>query len=140
MMELKDRVEKILSITSRCDAEYASEFRCIWEYNKPKGLRNTGGYLLWLTHPNKYSGQEERYQKESKETMAFSELLAELPGMIELIKDQQARIEELEGALKEANILFNRLWDEVEPFDLPLENEIRDVILKVESILGIKSI
>jgi len=39
----------------------------IFEYGKPKGIRDRGGYLLFFPTVSKYTDQQERYDRELAE-------------------------------------------------------------------------
>lgn len=53
------------------------ELQIIYEYNKPHGIRDETGFLLFFVDIHKYSNQEERYRKEIVEQYKLADYLLE---------------------------------------------------------------
>lgn len=51
------------------------EIQIIYENNKPKGIRDKGGYLFFFTKITKYTNQEERYREEIEEQFKLADYL-----------------------------------------------------------------
>lgn len=51
------------------------KLKITYENNKPHGIRDDGGYLLFFTKITKYSGQDERYRKEVEEQFKLADFL-----------------------------------------------------------------
>ena len=47
----------------------------VYKNNKPHGIRDDGGFLLFFTNITKYTGQEERYRDEINEQLALADYL-----------------------------------------------------------------
>jgi len=52
--------------------ELSNEVQIIYQYGRPYGIRNKGGYLLFFSTVDRYEGQDARYKKET----ALQEVLA----------------------------------------------------------------
>lgn len=52
-----------------------SDVRIVYRYNRPYGIRDKGGYLLFFTDRHKYSGQEERYRQELEQQFKLADYL-----------------------------------------------------------------
>lgn len=53
------------------------EAKVIYQHNKPHGIRNKNGYLLFFPRISKYSGQEERYRNELDEQFKLADSLCD---------------------------------------------------------------
>jgi len=51
------------------------DLKVIYRNNKPYGIRNNGGYLLFFTDITKFEGQDERYAEEIKQQSALAEII-----------------------------------------------------------------
>lgn len=49
--------------------------KIIYKNNKPYGIRDDGGYLLFFPHISKYSDQEDRYRDEIEEQFRLADML-----------------------------------------------------------------
>lgn len=52
-----------------------AKIQVIFHNNKPHGIRDSGGFLLFFSNITKYPGQEERYRREIEEQFALSDYL-----------------------------------------------------------------
>ena len=52
-----------------------NDIRIIHKNNKPYGIRDKGGFLLFFPHISKYTNQEDRYIKEIKEQFDMADLI-----------------------------------------------------------------
>ena len=68
-----EKMENILSQPLPC----GDNLRIIYKYNKPYGIRDDGGFLLFFAGFTKYSNQEERYQKELEQQNRLADYLLE---------------------------------------------------------------
>jgi len=53
------------------------EYMIIYQNNKPHGIRNANGYVLFFPKISKWSGQEKRYRDEIEEQMKLADKLCE---------------------------------------------------------------
>jgi len=51
--------------------------KVVWKNNKPYGIRNANGYLLFFPQIRKFDGQDERYRTEIKEQESLAYYLVE---------------------------------------------------------------
>jgi hypothetical protein len=51
------------------------QLRIIYKNNKPYGIRDETGFLLFFAQTNKYCGQEERYRQEVEEQFKLADYL-----------------------------------------------------------------
>lgn len=51
--------------------------KIIYKNNKPYGIKNNNGFLLFFPKITKYTGQENRYRKEIQKQKEFAEFLLE---------------------------------------------------------------
>jgi len=51
------------------------KFEIIYKHNKPYGIRDEGGYLLFFPKISKYTDQEERYREEIEQQFQLADLL-----------------------------------------------------------------
>ena len=51
------------------------ELQIIYKHNKPYGIRDIGGYLLFFTDISKFSNQEERYRQEIAQQYKLADFL-----------------------------------------------------------------
>ncbi len=51
------------------------QLQVIYKNNKPHGIRDETGFLLFFTQISKYRGQEERYRQEIKEQSKLADYL-----------------------------------------------------------------
>jgi hypothetical protein len=51
------------------------QLQIIYKNNKPQGIRNETGFLLFFTQISKYPGQEERYRQEVEEQFKMADYL-----------------------------------------------------------------
>ena len=47
---------------------------CVFTSDKKRAIRNSGGSICVLTKPTRYSGQDERYEKDLEENLNDQEL------------------------------------------------------------------
>ena len=82
---------------------------------KQRGVRNSGGFICFLTAPNHYSGQDERYEEELADRKCDSDLIAEAGTVYHETKltprQLLAQRDELLKALKVA-------WENCDPLDM----------------------
>ena len=50
----------------------------IYQHNRPYGIRNKNGYLLFFPRITKFPDQDERYKRAIKEQMDFAESLCDI--------------------------------------------------------------
>lgn len=62
------------------------EWRKIFASGNKRAIRNSGGLIATFWQPNKYSGQDQRYEDELKETAANQLLCSKAPEMLEMLK------------------------------------------------------
>ena len=58
---------------------------CVFTSDKKRAVRNKGGLICILTHPSKYSGQDERYDSELEQMRADQRLIANAPQLLEAL-------------------------------------------------------
>jgi len=58
---------------------------CVFTSDKKRAVRNKGGLICVLTHPSKYSGQDERYDSELEQMRADQRLIANAPKLLEAL-------------------------------------------------------
>ena len=58
---------------------------CVFTSDKKRAVRNKGGLICILTHPSKYSGQDERYDSELEQMRADQRLIANAPQLLETL-------------------------------------------------------
>jgi len=63
------------------------EWKSTFTSTKERGVRNPGGFICFLPKPSHYSGQDERYERELKETEANAKLIASAPEMLATLKE-----------------------------------------------------
>lgn len=51
------------------------KLKIIYKYNKPYGIRDSGGFLFFFTDISKYEGQEERYREEIENQYKLADFL-----------------------------------------------------------------
>jgi len=51
------------------------ELQIIYKNNKPYGIRDKGGYLLFFTKITKFDNQEERYRKEIERQFKLADFI-----------------------------------------------------------------
>lgn len=51
------------------------EFKKVFTSNNERAVRYSGGVICWLFKPSRYSGQDERYEKELEEAKDNQELI-----------------------------------------------------------------
>lgn len=54
---------------------YNTEYKIVYKNNKPHGIRNQGGFILFFPDITKYDGQEERYRDEVMEQYKLADFL-----------------------------------------------------------------
>lgn len=54
---------------------------------KKLGVRDSGGFICFLTTPNHYTGQDERYFQEMSEWQANAALIAAAPDLLAALKE-----------------------------------------------------
>lgn len=54
---------------------YNTEYKVVYENNKPHGIRNQGGFILFFPDITKYDGQEKRYRNEVMEQYKLADFL-----------------------------------------------------------------
>lgn len=60
---------------------------CVFTSNKSRAVRNKGGLIASIYKPNRYSGQDERYDKELEEARCNQKLIASSPVMYERLSE-----------------------------------------------------
>ena len=60
-----------------CKKSAHKKLQIIYKNNKPYGIRDDGGYLLFFADVSKFPGQEQRYREEVQEQYALAEFLLE---------------------------------------------------------------
>ena len=87
------------------------KWKCIFTSDLKRSIRSEGGILMTFWKPSKYSGQDERYEQELRETQANQLLCSKAPEMLEMLKEIKNQIEdgrtyitkeEIEQLIKEA--------------------------------------
>lgn len=58
---------------------------CVFTSDKKRAVRNKGGLICILTHPSKYSGQDERYDTELEIMRADQRLIANAPELLNIL-------------------------------------------------------
>ena len=58
---------------------------CVFTSDKKRAVRNKGGLICILTHPSKYSGQDERYDSELEQMRADQRLIANAPELLKAL-------------------------------------------------------
>ena len=53
------------------------DLRIIYKYDKPYGIRDSGGFLFFFTKIGRYGNQKERYQKAVEEQYDLADYLLE---------------------------------------------------------------
>lgn len=53
------------------------KLQTIYKNNKPHGIRDENGYLLFFPSIQKYVGQDERYREEIEEQVALADFMLE---------------------------------------------------------------
>ncbi len=71
----------------------------IFQRDKAYGVRNTGGYLCFMRKVSHYTGQDERYKAEIKETNDFARLIANAPQTLKQRDGLLTALKELVGCL-----------------------------------------
>jgi hypothetical protein len=61
------------------------EWKSTFGLRKNRGVRNEGGFICFLITPSRYTGQDERYEKEMEEYKANAKLIAKSPVMYDYI-------------------------------------------------------
>jgi len=62
------------------------EWRKIFTSDMKRAIRNEGGIICTLIKPHKYSGQDERYDRELEENKATQALLHAAPDLLEALE------------------------------------------------------
>lgn len=60
---------------------------CVFTSDLKRAIRFKGGILMTFLKPMRYSGQDERYEQELKETQANQLLCSKAPEMLEMLKN-----------------------------------------------------
>jgi len=60
---------------------------CVFTSDKKRAVRNKGGIICVLTKPSKYSGQDERYERELEENLNDQRLIAASPLLLNALQD-----------------------------------------------------
>ena len=68
-----------------------------WTSNKKHAIRNNSGLICSLYYPNKYLGQEKRYEEELEVMRANQKLIVNAPEMLDIL----CEIENKDSALPE---------------------------------------
>lgn len=61
------------------------KWRKVFSSENRRAIRNDGGLIATFWKPSKYSGQDERYESELKETAANQLLCSKAPEMLEML-------------------------------------------------------
>lgn len=70
---------------------------CVFTSDKKRAVRNKGGLICILTHPSKYSGQDERYDTELEIMRADQKLIASAPDLLRIVMDCRMHFEAIEN-------------------------------------------
>ena len=60
---------------------------CVFTSDKKRAIRNSGGIICVLTKPTRYSGQDERYEKDLEENLNNQRLIAASPLLLNALQD-----------------------------------------------------
>ena len=60
---------------------------CVFTSDKRRAVRNKRGIICILTKPMRYSGQDERYEKELEENLNDQRLIAASPLLLNALQD-----------------------------------------------------
>ncbi len=60
---------------------------CVFTSDKKRAIRNSGGIICVLTKPTRYSGQDERYEKDLEENLNDQRLIAASPLLLNALQD-----------------------------------------------------
>lgn len=70
-----------------------------WEVKRPKGnelgVRDKGGFILFMTPVHRYENQEDRYISESAERLANAHLIAAAPDLLDFAEKFVKKCEEV---------------------------------------------
>ena len=72
-----NRLEHLVRRGVSQPVKLAGELQIIYKHNKPHGIRDKNGYLLFFTRITKYDGQEDRYREEIEEQLQLADYLVE---------------------------------------------------------------
>lgn len=99
MTDIDKRIDEIMELDK--GREHEGEWKYIPTANGGNGgIRNNAGFICFLTDVSRYSGQEERYEKEIKQRFAHGHFIAKAPEMVEIIKHLQAQVVERDNENK----------------------------------------
>ena len=114
------------------------ELRIVREYGKLAGIRDAGGYLLFLPKVSKYQGQQERYERDLSEQDDLANAI-----MNKLSQEfKNCGLETHEEEVKQVDVGF--LWDifnELEYHLSIVENEIPEglpILEKLKELLQVE--
>ena len=60
---------------------------CVFTSDKKRAISNSGGIICVLTKPTRYSGQDERYEKDLEENLNDQRLIAASPLLLNALQD-----------------------------------------------------
>jgi len=63
------------------------EWKSTFGLRKNRGVRNEGGFICFLITPSRYTGQDERYEKEMEEYKANAKLIAAAPELLNTLME-----------------------------------------------------
>ena len=63
------------------------KWSCVFTSDKKRAIRNSGGIICVLTKPTRYSGQDERYEKDLEENLNDQRLIAASPLLLNALQD-----------------------------------------------------
>lgn len=72
-----------------------SKWECIFTVDNRRAIRNENGIICVLTKPSRYTGQNDRYEKDLKENLKNQKLIAEAPNLLEALNELIIGYEEI---------------------------------------------
>lgn len=63
------------------------EWRCVFTAKKKRAIRNNGHLICVFTEPSKFSGQDERYERELIEAKYSQILMAAAPDLLKALQE-----------------------------------------------------
>ena len=64
------------------------EYEVIYKMNRPYGIRNSGGYVVFFPRVRKWEGQEQRYQEEIMEQMMLANRLCDYLNILSHVRKE----------------------------------------------------
>jgi hypothetical protein len=75
------------------------EWKKIFASENRRAIRNSGGIIATFWKPSKYPGQDERYERELKETAANQLLCSKAPDMLKMLEAVCTELYKTDNAL-----------------------------------------